>query len=292
MNDRLPLLAIVVPYHNNQEELNRLINSICVDRDIEIIVVDDQSDAPPVIPPPYVSYARILSTTDGRRWAGAARNIGLASARAEYVCFADSDDSFETPGLRKLMNFLRNEYFDLCIARVDGAMSDSRVVNRRHVKYNQIMDEYKSSGAITSLFRYHVPWGKVFRREFLTEKGVVFDEIIASNDVMFSLRATLEASRIVTFGETLYRVTESSDSLTKSNSHSVLEARFWALCSYNDLLRERGFGEHTGAMSGQLFRLFRFHRRFFWKSLVVVLRRRYRIFYSVAHVRQIISRYV
>ena len=288
----MPLLSVVIPYHNNQLQLDRLLDSIADFPEIEILIVDDQSDVPPEVSMRREASARLLETTASRRWAGSARNIGLAAATGKFVCFADNDDRFVVEGVEALLEFLPTAHFDVCIARVKSASEDEASTARRHIKYNQILDRYKDSGAVPDLLRYHVPWGKIYRREFLQSRDIGFDEIVASNDVMFSIRATVYANRIAVFDREIYCVTESVGSLTKSNSKPVLEARFWALCRYNDFLRSNGYGDYTGAMSGQLFRLFRFHHLFFWKAIAVVVSRRYRIFYGIDHIKQILARYV
>jgi glycosyltransferase involved in cell wall biosynthesis len=109
-----PTVSIILPTHNRRHVLPRAIASICGQTftDFEAIVIDDGStddtrqflseiDDPRIVPV-------ILEANAG---ACAARNVGLARARGEFVTFLDSDDEFHPEKLeRQVKRFRENPH--------------------------------------------------------------------------------------------------------------------------------------------------------------------------------------
>jgi glycosyltransferase involved in cell wall biosynthesis len=98
------MISVIIPTHNRCQLLAETLDSVYAQtrRDYEIIVVDDGSDDG--------TQALCASGTGGlvyhripRSGASAARNIGLALARGEYVAFLDSDDLWEPTFLERMV---------------------------------------------------------------------------------------------------------------------------------------------------------------------------------------------
>ena len=88
-------LTIVIPVRNRQELGERALKSAVAQlvSQAEIIIIDDASEPPFQIPAELRSnqLIRLLRHCDNRG-AGFARNTGIASARADWIAFLDSDD--------------------------------------------------------------------------------------------------------------------------------------------------------------------------------------------------------
>ncbi|MBQ5445892.1 MAG: glycosyltransferase family 2 protein, partial [Lachnospiraceae bacterium] len=90
-----PLFSIIIPHYDIPDLLMRCLKSIPVSKEIQVIVVDDNSpeadtylEKYPELSRPYLEFIR---TTKGGG-AGYARNIGLEHAKGEWLLFADADD--------------------------------------------------------------------------------------------------------------------------------------------------------------------------------------------------------
>src|SRR5437867_300620 len=88
-------VSVVIPTRNRQRLLRRALGSVLAQRqvDIEVLVVDEASedgtaDFVRAIADPRV----VLVRHDAPRGVAAARNAGLARARAPWVAFLDDDD--------------------------------------------------------------------------------------------------------------------------------------------------------------------------------------------------------
>ncbi|MFZ1680835.1 MAG: glycosyltransferase, partial [Rhizobiaceae bacterium] len=82
-----PLLSVVIPARGRQDDLDRAVRSVAGEQvDLEIIVVDDASPDPLVLPGELAGDKRLrLVARQANGGAGAARNTGLAMARGRLV---------------------------------------------------------------------------------------------------------------------------------------------------------------------------------------------------------------
>ncbi len=92
-----PELSVVIPAFGRQDELLRAARSVLAqDVDLELLIVDDGSATPISVDLERVRVLR-LDTNSGP---AAARNAGVAAARADWIAFLDSDDVWPVSSLR------------------------------------------------------------------------------------------------------------------------------------------------------------------------------------------------
>lgn len=245
-----PLISIIMPVYNVEEYLDEGLQSLLNQtmRHIEIICVDDGStDRSVEIMNRYAAMdSRVRVFTQQNKFAGAARNLGLAHAKGEYVIFLDSDDFFSE-------NLAKEAYY---IAKLHEA--DVVLFGAKH--FNNITKEFKDAKWLLNSYAaprkqpfsykdcpdtlYRIttpcPWTKMFRRQFVLDAGLQFQAIQNSNDLFFSYSALPMAKRIVTLDKELvyYRVglANNLQSTKKKNPFCFFEAyRAW-----HDKLAELG----------------------------------------------------
>lgn len=216
MND--PRVSVIVPVHNSEKYLGECLDSILAqtERNIEVICVDDGStDSSPEI---LASYAqrdeRLLILTQECRGAGAARNNGLSIARGTYLSFLDSDDFFEPEMLKAGADKLDETKADLVV--FGSWIYD---VNRRrdrrapwHFKTELLpdCDPFSYRDVPDHIFNSfgNVVWNKLFRKSFVTEHELRFQEISHYNDQFFAAASLVLAKRITSVNQNYvhYRV--------------------------------------------------------------------------------------
>ena len=89
--------SVIIPHHNTPDLLRRCIDSIPQRDDLEIIIVDDNSDENIVdfscFPGKGKKNTKIIFSKEGRG-AGFSRNCGVREASGIWLIFADADDYF------------------------------------------------------------------------------------------------------------------------------------------------------------------------------------------------------
>lgn len=105
MPARSTSVAVIVPYFNQQHELNLVLAALdCQDYPVEllqVVVADDGSAQPPVIPTSRIPISVVRQPDQGFR-AAAARNLGAAAVSAELLCFLDADSIPERDYIRRI----------------------------------------------------------------------------------------------------------------------------------------------------------------------------------------------
>ena len=89
--------SIIIPHKNTPDLLKRCVSSIPRREDVQIIIVDDNSDEKIVDFEhfPFLGTPNATVVFDkSSKGAGHARNIGLEKAEGKWYLFADSDDFF------------------------------------------------------------------------------------------------------------------------------------------------------------------------------------------------------
>ena len=219
--------------------------------------------------------------------AGGSRNLGLRAAKAEYLIFADSDDYINFKALYDRLK--ENDGFDITFYKSESKFDDlSGAESFRNASYNDAIDKYVGSGNKESLKNIYVPWSKIFRREFLIAHKVEFNEVEASNDVMFSISALVKAKKIGTNSKSFYTVIDSKKSLTKNLTKSSVISRYSELSKYNCFLRQNTDWK-LHPMSAQIYLCFRVSVPLGIRAVALSIYNRFPLFYSAIHVIRILK---
>lgn len=104
----MPVISVIVPTYRPRN-FQSLQQSVVVNADVDVewIVVDDGSGpAYDAVFADLPTAIRVLRETENRRQ-GAARNIGLAASRGQWIKFLDSDDRLDEGHLAALLDATR-----------------------------------------------------------------------------------------------------------------------------------------------------------------------------------------
>ncbi len=104
-----PKVSVIVPTYNRADRLEETLRSIISQtyKDFELIVVDDGStdNTPKVMQSfPGAQYLAMEKNSGVSK----ARNLGLACAKGQFICFLDSDDLWDEKKLQIQVNWMEN----------------------------------------------------------------------------------------------------------------------------------------------------------------------------------------
>ena len=172
--------SIIIPVYNGEQYIKNCLDSIyrqgLGDDDFEVICVNDCSiDNTAQVISEYGKFyqnIRLINHETNRRQ-GSARNTGVKVAKGDYILYIDADDTFESNALPLLkkelekyegIDILKDSTIKTCIAVSDNqdVMSGREFLKRNSIPW--------------------VPWLCVYRRRFLVDNNLFFEENVLFED--------------------------------------------------------------------------------------------------------------
>lgn len=206
--------SVIIPVYNVENYLHSCINSILVQEytDLEILLIDNGStDSSGSICDTYASeYSNISAYHIENHGVGSARNFGLAKAQGEFICFVDADDYL----VGNLFSDMENQLdsgLDLLVFSYYNSLEKNLSETTRSAKILPIegkKDRNQFIALFTELFlsdMMYTVWNKIYRREFLEEHRIMFEQYELGEDVRFNLNV-FECVHTISFSKTCYYV--------------------------------------------------------------------------------------
>ncbi|MFI3327563.1 MAG: glycosyltransferase family 2 protein [Rikenellaceae bacterium] len=225
-------VSIIIPVYNTEKYLRECLDSIVGQtlQEIEVVCVNDGStDGSLEILKEYAAKdSRIIIVDKENEGAGESRNKGLAVAKGDAVIFFDSDDYMEPSALEVMYKALMRDVSDLVVCRSMEIDEDGAALGpiNYSVKSNLIDGKSKFSPLdyASHIFQIFVgwPWDKLYRRSFIIDSGLQFQNLRNSEDTFFILISLVLAEQITCVDDCfmLHRKHQRSISVTRQK-HST-----------------------------------------------------------------------
>ena len=210
------LISVIVPCFNSEKHISEMINCLLGQtyKYFEAIFVDDGStDNTTKIIDKYSSDSRIKTIEQKNRYAGVARNNGLAHAKGDYVIFLDSDDLFAPNMLEVLLKKAMSTGADVVISNIDYIdEKTSEPVNKDMFIKKSLLGEFEDRGVFSykdipnDIFAvgFSGPINKLCKMTFLKENNILFQDSKRDNDMSYSYSVMAAANRISWVYDSLY----------------------------------------------------------------------------------------
>lgn len=214
-----PTLSVIIPAHNQEAFIRQCLDSVLTQQsfdDLEIIVIDDGStDRTPEILSEYsAKHANIRVLSQTNSGAGAARNLGLASANGKLVHFMDADDWLEPNAYRKLVEAQKKSDADVVVFlynRYDQKTKKTTMVRLFPLE----LETLSKSNYLENRDRFFntsvVPWNKIYSREYLNRISARFDEIQVANDRTFYFYTITQTLNVALYSSALINYRTNND---------------------------------------------------------------------------------
>ncbi len=206
-NQTLPIITVVIPFYCTPRDLfmRCLISVLASDQNnIEVLIINDGS------PQSYHDTLMKAATDERVRVINAshmgvsnARNIGIREAKGEWITFVDSDDYVNTSTICRILDNINLFHGDVEIFN-GGLDNQGRITMNtnfleeghnyaeRPADKVSVMESALSVGIIPEGYRqtfsYGSPCCKLFRKDFLVNNGLEFNQNITfAEDTFFML---------------------------------------------------------------------------------------------------------
>jgi glycosyltransferase involved in cell wall biosynthesis len=212
-----PLVSVIVAAYNVEKYLSQCLDSLVNQTltNIEIIVVNDAStDNSLAVMKEYQARYPTLRVIDSKKnlGQGSARNIGLRSAKGQYIAFTDADDWADIRMCEVMYRRASDDAADVLIANATVYDEGSKSFAQH---FDQPIRQTLDPRLRTMPFELHseprilllevVPWLKLYKRSFLQKHALHFEEgrkIYEDNCFHFSV--LMKATRISLLDDALY----------------------------------------------------------------------------------------
>lgn len=244
--------SIIIPHYNIPQLLQRCLKTIPVRDDIQVIVVDNNSNTENRIAArkvcdqfPQVEYIQ----DEVGNGAGHARNIGLEHVKGEWLIFSDADDYFYIPFWKNVDDYIKDTTADLIFFRSTCVDSDTlEPANRGMYNWDKLIRNYinHNKDSENELRYLHIgPMSKLFRYRYIVDNSIRFDETYTANDVMFCIYAGAMAKKIEAHDELMYIITQRKGSLTTLKDKQSLRCRYEVKLRRNQYLNSKNLSYYS-----------------------------------------------
>lgn len=224
-------LSIIIPHYNTPKLLEKLLKSIPEKEDIQIIVVDDNSQIElgeyNQVVEAYSCRAEFYKNDSGIQSAGACRNIGLKHAKGIWVMFADADDFFLPQMYESVSSYFQTDY-EMVIFCPTSIFIDTGELADRHIPDEIRIKRYLENPTYKNLLTAKSmkgPWAKIIRRSVIIDNNIFFSETLHCNDTYFVFKTAYYCKKTAVSGDVIYCITRNSGSLTTRVNEQAYDLR-------------------------------------------------------------------
>lgn len=213
-------VSIILPTYNVGKYITQCLDSVLNQtyKNIEVIIVDDGStDNSGVIADNYASKDnRVIVAHQQNAGVSTARNIGIANATGDYICFADPDDILCNDYVEYMLNLCLKYQTNIAVcAEVFTPTLRFQKNDNITVVSGEEAASYILYGKITVGC-----YSKMFNREFLIKNDIKFlSDVYIGEGFNFNVTTFCIADKIVISQHKVYhyRVDNSSSAMTQFN---------------------------------------------------------------------------
>ncbi len=230
--ENTPKISVVIPVYNAEKFIKTCLNSILMQPiSLEIICVDDCStDNTPAILEKYAKKHKNVHVYRNEKnlYAGLSRNVGISHAKGEYIHFMDSDDYVLPNTYPHLYKLAHDNDLDMLKTRCVRWDCRYHLPNKNQLYFfkafnpslfNKVINFHKNTQQM--YYINVVPWNGLYKRSFVTENGLQFNNLFCSNDRSFYVEACITAKRIMITKKlfVVHRVNNGTSLVGKRASH-------------------------------------------------------------------------
>ena len=222
---KTPKVSIIIPVYNVEKYLRECLDSVINQtlKDIEIIIVNDGStDNSIEIIQDYSNNCKNIKVINKQNeGCYKARNVGLETAKGEYIAFLDSDDYIEFNMYEKLYSKAKETDADIVSSNY-SILENNKI---KIVDFSSSIELLKKTNnklvGAENILLDAVIWSRIFKRQMLIDKGIMFhSDIHTADDAFFHALTMLNANKIIYIPDVLYTYRISRNGSITTNLHN------------------------------------------------------------------------
>ena len=195
---------IIIPAYNSYETIDRTLLSIAMQdniKDISVYIVNDGSNKN--YSEQVSKFSKFMNIKElelkKNRGPGYARGYGIDHSNNDYIVFIDSDDIlFNSNSIINLLNVINNDNSDIVISNFREEVNNGYIIHEND-----------------TIFMH----GKMYRRKFLSDNDINFNDSYSNEDNGFNNLLLLHNPKVSYLNEETYIWKNNIQSITRRNNH-------------------------------------------------------------------------
>lgn len=255
----MELVSIIVPVYNVRRFLERCIESLVNQTycNIEILLVDDGStdgsgEICDQMQKIYPDKIKVIHKSNGGL--SDARNVGIANATGEYLCFVDSDDFVAVEMLQVLVSDMKR--YDVALSCVGFQVFSDGDIPEKHCTDEDVCI-FDCFGAMKELFSTNTfcnfAWNKLYKKELF--RDVYFPVGRKMEDLGTTYKIIEKCNRVSYNSRKLYYYYQRPDSILHTPDTKFYIDKF-ELSMERYLYLKKQYGDFQENIADVLFTIF------------------------------------
>ena len=192
-----PLVSVVIPIYNVAQHIDKGLQNILRQDypNFEIILVDDGStDNSGALCDAWAEKESCIRVFHKQNeGAGSARNVGILQGKGKYIYFFDIDDEADTDLLSYNVGVMEEKGVDYIlfgfrtITPFLNNLQDEVCFEEREIHSNEELKSIYVDIFVLTKHGNGFPWNKFYRRSFLMENNLLFENQRIQQDEVFNL---------------------------------------------------------------------------------------------------------
>ena len=211
-----PKVSVIIPIYNVEGYVSKCLESLLNQTfgDFEVLCIDDASPdgSAGVVREFQQKDPRIRLLQQEHAGVSAARNLGLANARGEYIAFVDGDDWLAADALEKLVTAAESKNADMVVSSAEVHFENPQPEDSRRnaslVRALTVSESLMEGDPWDLLSRpgsWPFLWNKLIRRSLIAENAIAFSRTLAlGEDGAFLVTLFQYVGRVAFIPDALY----------------------------------------------------------------------------------------
>lgn len=258
LDNNFPLVSIIVPIYNVIKFIDRGLNNILLQSysNFEVLLIDDGStDGSGDYCEQWAQKDKRIRTYHKENGgAGSARNFGIKRAKGKYIYFFDIDDLMSLDLLSYNVKIMEDKKVDFVLfgfssIEVDRNLIDEISFIEQEIHSNEELKNIYVDSILLSKHGNGFPWNKFYRRAFLEENHILYENQRIQQDEVFNLKLYPFLQKAYISSKILYTYFVYNKGNTRSNFiaerfdiYVSVRDHFEELCNYWNLTDIRFHG--------------------------------------------------
>lgn len=207
--------SVLIPAYNCSVTIGDTVRSLLRSGldDYEVILINDGStdDTATKLAQITEKYANVVALTKPNGGVSSARNLGIQTARGEYLVFVDADDQLPEAAYRHVVEIVEREQPDMLMFGVQFEHYYKKFLYQTEQMVcttSGLLDSKEVNKMLMDLFQcnYLSPiWNKIIRRDLIEKHQIRFAEsMMLMEDCLFSLECLQHCQTVYLHPEAIY----------------------------------------------------------------------------------------